>query len=382
MPSLIGNKPNQVPTNGDLGDLAFENKVNYNNNKSANTIEVTDNTNAALRITQLGTGNALLVEDSANPDSTPFVIDASGNTVVGYTTPQTVFSGGSSSTPITQVIAGSSTSALAVFNYRNATNINGQPALYFAKSRSDTVGTNTVLSSGDPTGRISFNGADGTNFIESASITAAVDGAPDTGDMPGRLLFSTTADGASSPTERMRITSSGNVGIGLNPTNRNNTRLQIVDGIGFPATQVASSDANTLDDYEEGTFTPTYGGGISNPTVTYNRQAGRYVKIGQFVQVTIEIETNSVSGGSGDLQITGLPFTSLNDRWTGCGVTGYANQFTTQAPRAGYVGINDTYIWLTWQTTATSQDGVPIANLTNGSLKNYLIFTATYRAST
>ena len=48
-------------------------------------IEVTDNSNAALRVTQLGTGNALVVEDSSNPDSTAFVIDASGNVGVGGT---------------------------------------------------------------------------------------------------------------------------------------------------------------------------------------------------------------------------------------------------------------------------------------------------------
>jgi len=53
---------------------------------SANAvISVTDNTNAALRITQLGTGNALLVEDSANPDSTPFVIDGDGRVAIGGT---------------------------------------------------------------------------------------------------------------------------------------------------------------------------------------------------------------------------------------------------------------------------------------------------------
>ena len=46
-------------------------------------ISVTDNTNAALRVTQLGTGNALVVEDSTNPDSTPFVVDASGNVGIG-----------------------------------------------------------------------------------------------------------------------------------------------------------------------------------------------------------------------------------------------------------------------------------------------------------
>lgn len=50
-------------------------------------IQVTDNTNAALRITQLGTGKALLVEDSSNPDSSPFVIDASGNVGIGTSSP-------------------------------------------------------------------------------------------------------------------------------------------------------------------------------------------------------------------------------------------------------------------------------------------------------
>lgn len=50
-------------------------------------ISVTDNSNAALRVTQLGTGNAILVEDSSNPDSTPFVVDASGNVGVGTSSP-------------------------------------------------------------------------------------------------------------------------------------------------------------------------------------------------------------------------------------------------------------------------------------------------------
>jgi hypothetical protein len=59
-----------------------------------------------------------------------------------------------------------------------------------------------------------FTGADGTDFIQAASIAAQVDGTPGTNDMPGRLVFSTTADGASTPTERLRITSAGNVGIG------------------------------------------------------------------------------------------------------------------------------------------------------------------------
>lgn len=50
-------------------------------------ISVTDNTNAALRVTQLGTGLAIRVEDSSNPDSTPFVVDASGNVGIQTASP-------------------------------------------------------------------------------------------------------------------------------------------------------------------------------------------------------------------------------------------------------------------------------------------------------
>ena len=93
-------------------------------------------------------------------------------------------------------------------------NNSSSSTLIFAKSRSGTLGTNTVLTNGDGIGTIQFRGADGTNYIQAASITAAVDGTPGTNDMPGRLLFSTSADGSATPTERMRIDSSGNVLIG------------------------------------------------------------------------------------------------------------------------------------------------------------------------
>jgi hypothetical protein len=52
-------------------------------------------------------------------------------------------------------------------------------------------------------------GTDGAGAVEAVNIKAVVDGIPGTNDMPGRLVFSTTADGASSPTERLRITSAG-----------------------------------------------------------------------------------------------------------------------------------------------------------------------------
>jgi hypothetical protein len=83
--------------------------------------------------------------------------------------------------------------------------------LILCHQRSGSVGGNTVVQSDDQLGILSFQGADGTEMVPAASIEAYVDGTPGANDMPGRLVFSTTADGASSPTERMRITSTGQV---------------------------------------------------------------------------------------------------------------------------------------------------------------------------
>jgi len=79
-------------------------------------------------------------------------------------------------------------------------------------------------------------------------------------------------------------------------------------GITFPATQSASSDANTLDDYEEGTFTPTFGGSSSNPTQTGGTGTGLYIKVGKLVWVSIQMAGVQYTGGSGNLLINGLPF--------------------------------------------------------------------------
>lgn len=80
--------------------------------------------------------------------------------------------------------------------------------------------------------------------------------------------------------------------------------------IKFPATQNPSSDANTLDDYEEGTFTPALAFGGSSTGVTYTTQAGQYAKIGQFVYFTISVVLTNNGSGTGSASITGLPFTN------------------------------------------------------------------------
>ena len=77
------------------------------------------------------------------------------------------------------------------------------------KSRGASVGTNTIVQNNDVLGNINFLGADGTTYLTAAQISAQVDGTPGTNDMPGRIVLSTTLDGASSPTERLRITNDG-----------------------------------------------------------------------------------------------------------------------------------------------------------------------------
>lgn len=93
------------------------------------------------------------------------------------------------------------------------------PVLALRKSRNASVGTNTIVQDTDQLGVIYFQGANGTGYSDGAAIVGFVNGTPGaSNDMPGGLIFYTTPDGSGSLTERMRITSSGNVGIGIDPT--------------------------------------------------------------------------------------------------------------------------------------------------------------------
>lgn len=76
----------------------------------------------------------------------------------------------------------------------------------------------------------------------------------------------------------------------------------------FPATQVASGDANALDDYEEGSATlgVAFGGGTTG--ITYSNQVARYTKVGNRVTVNGEFQLSNKGSSSGDATITGLPF--------------------------------------------------------------------------
>jgi hypothetical protein len=133
-------------------------------------------------------------------------IDSSGRLLVGTSTARSNYLG--SVAPVLQV-----NTALGVGFERN-TNDDNPLHIWLGKSRGTTAGANTIVSSGDSLAAINFTGADGSNLVAAARIGAEVDGTPGANDMPGRLVFSTTADGAASPTERMRITSAGEFLVG------------------------------------------------------------------------------------------------------------------------------------------------------------------------
>jgi hypothetical protein len=83
-----------------------------------------------------------------------------------------------------------------------------------------------------------------------------------------------------------------------------------VGQITFPAAQNASSNANTLDDYEEGTFTPTVYGSSTAGTTTYTVQDGNYVKVGQLCYFNSVVQITNQTG-SGNIRFGGFPFTSI-----------------------------------------------------------------------
>jgi hypothetical protein len=102
-------------------------------------------------------------------------------------------------------------------------------------------------------------------------------------------------------TDGTRVTSSSTIGVGAATPSTSGA------GITFPSTQSQSSDVNTLDDYEEGTWNPVIEGTVTAGTATYASQIGKYTKIGRQVSVVC-ILAWSGGTGTGNMKFSGLPF--------------------------------------------------------------------------
>jgi hypothetical protein len=287
-----------------------------------------------VSVTNTGTGNNVL--DTSPSITTPRILtainDTNGNELFGVTATGsavnefTVANAATGNAPTLSATGGDTNIGMALTP-------KGTGGVIFPAG---AVGTPAITTSGDLNTGIFFPAADTIAFTE---------------------------DGA----EAMRIDSSGNLLVGITTARANAGDVQVSKGISFPDTQSAQSDANTLDDYEEGTWTPTYIGSISNPSINYNGRPAFYVKIGRFVYFQLYISVDTTSGGSGNLSISGLPFTSGTQSPVshgGATVTWKAGTWATTGPDFGHIGQNETTILL----IADNNTGQTI--LTTGNLQN------------
>jgi len=193
---------------------------------------------AALRVTSTGTLNAICVEDSTNPDATPFIVDASGRTIVGYTAAVATKAITTAITPPFQVLGNQ-----GLYSWTN--NATFPSSVVFNKSKSGTNGTLSAVTDGDNLGLIQFNGADNDatpTFNSGAWITAQVAGTVATTSIPARLNFATTSASATSSTIKMSLSPEGYLALGTSFT----TPQQMLDIAASNTGLTSTTATNTL----------------------------------------------------------------------------------------------------------------------------------------
>ena len=186
------------------------NKIDFDDDADTSISSATDDTlvveSGGVNIASITAGEFAINEGSANID---FRVESNGNTHMLFVDGGNDFVGIGTSSP-EQPLHIKSTAGVRMERFQAGS---GGANIDIRKSRNATVGSHTVLQDGDAIGGLIFRGSDGTEYENAAAIIASVGGTPGTNDMPGMLSFSTTADGANSYTERMRIESTGQVAV-------------------------------------------------------------------------------------------------------------------------------------------------------------------------
>ncbi len=180
-----------------------------------------------------------------------------------------------------------------------------------------------------------------------------------------------------SPDPALSVDASGNVGIGRIPLVH---KLEVegtvqTSSIKFPATQSPSSDVNTLDDYEEGTWTPTISFDGASTGITYDIHRGKYTKIGNTVNLSCYIVLTSKGSSVGYAIINNLPFTVMNDVGAFSAVNLWFTGITFTGQINGYTTVNANRIELLQTTETGTHLRLTDVNFSNTS---EMIISATY----
>lgn len=423
------------------GDLAV--------NGSAVIDTSVDGALAALRVTQRGTGPSLLVEDQANPDSSRFVVDNAGNVSIGTNTVATKLNISGDITLFTgnQIYASTGSATRPAYSFLAGESNNG-----FFRPSTDTIAISTdgvervrVTSTGNvgigtssPNSKLDINGdtiVTGTLSVKATDKQATINlianiqnyGAeivitsPNTSSatplnttIHGELVSQLVKEGINT-TLKIISTGAEDVGpsISLDSITGQLFRLQSSDsalgffndlnenildilyngnilvkngaGINFSNTSQATGMTSELfNDYEEGTWTPSFSGATVAGDFSYGARTGTYTKIGNIVYIGGYVDINTISvSATGNMRITGLPFSVANTpngnqffmsvAWENI-TTAATNVFAAAADNGDWI---DLYI----QTSTTSTNALAIAlsptNLGTGGIR----FTGFYRVA-
>ncbi len=234
----------------------------------------------------------------------------------------------------------------------------------------DSFGTQSIT--GDKLGLTAIN----ANNIVGGAVTGDKIA---TGQITGNLLTANCVSGnniVSSPTITGNVTINGSLGVG------GATPAASGFGIKFPGTQSASTDANTLDDYEEGTWTPVIADdAVGGNTGTFTNAGATYTKIGR--QVTIQaylnaINTTGMTGGN-ILFIRGLPFTSASTAQGNFYTYRMGRDASTVSSSVNLGGSSTTVNFNLYTTNSATVDKyILVSNIVSGTSE--IIFSITYFA--
>lgn len=156
-------------------------------------------------------------------------------------------------------------------------------------------------------------------------------------------------------------------------------------GIAFPNTADPSSDVNMLDDYEEGTWTPTWYGSTTAGTTTYTQQQASYTKIGNLIFFAFQMTVTN-STGTGNIRIGGFPFNNWNNSTYGA-INTYFSGFNLSGYNAGYISslaiLSNNNVAVPYFSTASQINGaeIPIATDRAGILNAFGFYVSEVDAS-